>query len=158
MNKKSSKKKKTNNTKNILKIACIVLGVVAVIAVVYLIYILTAPKPSGIEDTYWKSVSAYDASDDEVEMAEVYDNYYSSYQGSMYFDADMTFEFWMSPGNPEDGTHTGEYTYDAESDKINAVFDSGEKSVFTIIRNEDNSIERIEVPYGDYTVWFVSKY
>lgn len=153
-----SKNKKNKNKKSLIKIICVALATILTIACVYVIYILTTPKPSGLENTFWKSVSAYDASNDEVEIEMVYNNYYSSYQGSMIFNEDMTFDFWMGPGNPEDGSHKGTYTYNADNDTVNAVFDNGKKAVFKIVRSDDDSIKRVEAPYNGYTIWFVPKY
>lgn len=163
MSKKKSKKKKKNvNTpkakkksyKSLIICLCAVAVIAAVIVVSYVYYLNTSLQATDFANTTWKSVSAYDASSDEVDMATVYSNRYDSYQGSMLLNGDGTFTFWMSTGDPEDGTHSGEYTYNREKDKIVAKFDSGDKVKFKIIRNDDNSIDHIEVPYDEYTVWF----
>lgn len=156
--KNKSKKKLNKNYKSLIKAGCVLLAVALVFTAVYVIYAITSPKNSGLKNTYWESVSAYNASGDEVDMQQVYNNYYSSYQGSMRFKDDNTFTFWMSPGNPEDGTHSGVYTYNHEDDTISVEFGSGDKAKFDIVRKKDNTIKRIEVPYGDYIVYFVFRY
>lgn len=154
MSKKDTKKKKkklSKDAKSLIIIGCVI--AVAVLAVT-VINIITAPTPSELENTSWKSVSAYDADGEEVDLLEVYNNNYSEYQGSMNFKEDYAFTYWMTAGNPEDGTHSGTYTFNND-DTLTAIFDSGEEETFTIIRNEDDTIKRIETPYGDYTIWFV---
>ena len=152
MVKKEVKKKKlSKDAKTLIIIGCVVLAVVLLFTTLQLI---TSPKPSELDNTFWKSVSAYDKKGKEVDLTEVYDNNYSEYQGSMSFEEGYVFSYWMSVGNPEDGTHSGKYIFN-ENDTLTANFDNGDEKTFTIIRNKDNSIERIETPYGDYTIWFV---
>jgi len=152
MAKKEVKKKKlSKDAKTLIIIGCVVLAVVLLFTTLQLI---TSPKPSELDNTFWKSVSAYDKKGKEVDLTEVYDNNYSEYQGSMSFEEGYVFSYWMSVGNPEDGTHSGKYIFN-ENDTLTANFDNGDEKTFTIIRNKDNSIERIETPYGDYTIWFV---
>lgn len=150
-NNKSNTKRK-NDTKNTIIAACLLIAVIIIISVCYVIYSFMNP-PSGLEDTQWRSVSAYDASKDEVDINSVYNNYYSSYLGSMSFKSDGTFTFWMGAGDPEDGSHKGEYKYNKD-DTVKASFDNGDEIVLKIIRNDDNSIQRLEVPYEGYTIYF----
>ena len=102
-------------------------------------------------DTRWVPVSAKNASEDEVELSEVYDVKYSNYQGNLTFDKEGTFQLWMSPGLPEDGTHTG--TFELDGDTIKATFDEGTKTEFYIQR-EDGLIKTIKLGYDEYTVYF----
>lgn len=102
-------------------------------------------------DTRWVPVSAKNASEDEVELAEVYNVKYTNYQGHLNFDKEGTFQLWMSPGLPEDGTHSG--TFEIDGDTIKATFDEGTKTEFYIQR-EDGLIKTIKLGYDEYTVYF----
>ena len=102
-------------------------------------------------DARWVPVSAKNASEDEVELAEVYNVKYTNYQGYLTFDKEGTFQLWMSPGSPEDGTHTG--TFELDGDTIKATFDEGTKTEFYIQR-EDGLIKTIKLGYDEYTVYF----
>ena len=102
-------------------------------------------------DTRWVPVSAKNASEDEVELAEVYNVKYTNYQGYLTFDKEGTFQLWMSPGSPEDGTHSG--TFELDGDTIKATFDEGTKTEFYIQR-EDGLIKTIKLGYDEYTVYF----
>ena len=102
-------------------------------------------------DTRWVPVSAKNASEDEVELAEVYNVKYTNYQGYLTFDKEGTFQLWMSPGLPEDGTHSG--TFELDGDTIKATFDEGTKTEFYIQR-EDGLIKTIKLGYDEYTVYF----
>jgi hypothetical protein len=162
MSKKKSKKKqqsnikkpKKKNLKSLIILICVCVAICAVIVVSYFIYMSTSLEGTDFANTIWRSKSAYDASADEVDITTVYNNRYDNYQGSLTLKSSGEFEFWMSPGDPEDGTHKGDYTYDREKEQLSATFDSGEEATFKIIRNSDNTIDHIEVPYEDYTVWF----
>lgn len=102
-------------------------------------------------DTRWVPVSAKNASEDEVDLAEVYNVKYTNYQGYLTFDKEGTFQLWMSPGSPEDGTHSG--TFELDGDTIKATFDEGTKTEFYIQR-EDGLIKTIKLGYDEYTVYF----
>ena len=102
-------------------------------------------------DTRWVPVSAKNASEDEVELAEVYNVKYTNYHGYLTFDKEGTFQLWMSPGSPEDGTHSG--TFELDGDTIKATFDEGTKTEFYIQR-EDGLIKTIKLGYDEYTVYF----
>lgn len=167
MSKKSNKKNKKKNIKlpkkkkfNYKSLA-IWLSVFAAAALVllcsYIVYLNTSPEAADFVNIRWSSEKAYDASSDEVDMYTVYNNKYNNYQGSMELKGDGGFTFWMNVGDPNDGTHSGRYSYDRDKQKINAVFDNGQKAVFKIVRNDDNKIDHIEVPYEGYTVWFYNK-
>ncbi len=149
-----TQKKKKNDFKSLIAVISVVVGIAAVILVSYLVYFYTSLESTDFANTIWRSKSAYNASDDEVDMDIVYNNKYDNYQGSLELKGDGVFTFWMSPGDPNDGTHQGEYTYDKDKNTISAKFDNGEKVTFKIIREKDNSINHIEVPYKGYNVWF----
>ena len=101
-------------------------------------------------ESTWVPLSAKNASGDEVTLNEVYSTHYSNHQGSMIFHSDGTFSFWMSPGDPMDGTHSG--TYKQEGDKINVLFDDDTQSQFDVKKSGDS--EFIIVTYDGYDVTF----
>ena len=105
-----------------------------------------------LRNTEWKSVSALNASGDEVDVREVYNVRYSQYQGKLTFDGENGFELWLRPGDPSDGTHSGKYEIDG--DKADVTFDEGTKTAFALTRTE-GSITCIDVLYDGYTVTFV---
>ncbi len=148
-------KKKRKNYKPLI-IACAVVVLCAVLIIIsYVIYLNTSLEAADFVGRDFRSVSALDASGDEVDMEDIYNVRYDSYQGSLTLKGDGTFELWLTSGSADDGTHRGSYTYDREKQIINAVFDSGEKAKFKLVRNGDNTLKRIEVPYNGYTVYFV---
>lgn len=147
-----NKKKKTPLS---LKIGLGVLAV-AVIAVAVVFFVNSNSAKNEIVGVNWVSVSAKDASSDEVDLQDIYDTNYSSYQGSLNFKSDGTFSLWLSPGAADDGTHSGKYRIESDS-KISASFDDGEtKETFSVNRS-DGKIKSIFVPYGDYEVQFSNK-
>ena len=101
-------------------------------------------------ESTWIPMSAQNASGDEVLLNEVYNNNYTNYQGSLIFHSDGTFNFWMSPGDPSDGTHSG--TYKLKGDKINVLFDDDTQSQFDVKKSGDS--EFIVVTYNGYDVTF----
>ena len=158
-NKKNNKKIRTKKSFNKLKIiipiaAVFVIGIIIVIAAVAAQNPDTAKIKNELCKTKWTPVSATDASGDEVEMAQIYNTYYSSYKGSLeYFDND-TFSFWMSPGVSSDGTHSGRYEV-ADGQTVNMYFDDGTNTKFSI-KSEDNKIISIEVNYDEYQIIFTA--
>lgn len=160
MSKKKNKRKNTQKTKKKKNLKPLIgwlsalLAIVVIVAVSYIYYYNTSLQTTDFANTAWKSVTAYNASNKKVSIKKVYNNYYDNYQGSMELKGDGTFTFWMSVGDPSDGTHSGSYTYDRDSQILNATFGNGEEAEFKIIRNEDNTIDHIEAPYDGYTVWF----
>ena len=158
MSKKKNKKRNTQKTKKNLKPLIgwlsALLAIVVIVAVSYIYYYNTSLQTTDFANTAWKSVTAYNDSNKKVSIKKVYNNYYDNYQGSMELKGDGTFTFWMNVGDPSDGTHSGSYTYDRDSQILNATFGNGEEAEFKIIRNEDNTIDHIEAPYDGYTVWF----
>ncbi len=144
-------KKKKSKKPIIIALAVVLAVTIAVTA--FAVYNNVSRNSVGIYGKTFNSMSAYDASGDEVKLQDVYNVRYDSYQGTVTFNDDDTFTFWMSPGSADDGTHKGSFTYDKDKDIINAVFDNSEKVKFTIKRNSDGSVKRIEVPYQGYTVY-----
>lgn len=160
MSKKKNKKRNTQKTKKkrnlkpLIGWLSVLLVIVIIVAVSYIYYYNTSLQTTDFANTDWKSVSAYNDSNKKVSIEKVYNNYYDNYQGSLGLKGDGTFTFWMNVGDPNDGTHSGSYTYDRDSQILNATFGNGEEAEFKIIRNEDNTIDHIEAPYDGYTVWF----
>lgn len=159
--KKSNKKNKTSvsvNKKNKANRKKAIISAVAfpVLVVVIGSLIFSMKDNSGeLVNTRWISTSAVNASGDEVEMAEVYNSVYSTYQGSLSFRDDNTFSLWLTPGAVEDGTHTGKYSI--EDDTISASFDDGETNTSFYIHRKDGKIEYISLYYEDYEVYFTSE-
>lgn len=141
--KKTVKPKKSNGKKIAVVLAIIAVAVAGIIVSV----VLFGNKGYDITSKIWYSQSATTASADEVDLAYIYSNNYSSYQGSMTFRDDNTFELWLTAGNPDDGTHKGKYSL--EENKINVTFDNGEERVYTIHTNDKGDITQIEVPYAN---------
>lgn len=152
---KNKKRNKVNHTENKFNrkkaITVTVVLLVIVVAVVALIFTMHN-KANDIVGTDWVSSSAVNASGDEVEMAEVYNTSYTSYQGSLSFKDDGTFSLWLTPGTSEDGTHSGKYT--VNGDTITAAFDDGETTTSFYIHRNGDKIESISLNYEDYEVYF----
>ncbi len=150
------KKQKKKSLKPLIAALCITAGVLIVIIASYLIWQNTSLEATDFVNQDWVSVEARDASNDEVNIAEVYNVTYSTYNGKLGLNGDGTFTFWMKPGDESDGTHTGTYTYDRDKEILKMTFDSGDKKDFKIIRGENGTIERIEAPYEEYTIYFIT--
>lgn len=148
--KKKNKKKKTAAVVSSVIAAC-VFAIIAIVAV----NMLSSSDTSDLTSASWAPEGAKNASGDEVEMSEVYSTNYSSYQGSMTFSDDGTFKLWLSPGNPDDGTHSGKYTL-SDSDKINLSFDDGTNTSASLSR-KNGKISAIVLNYNDYEVTFVKQ-
>ena len=142
------KKKKSNKLP--IFITSAVVFIIAVIIVI--VSVSSCSNLSELYDYTWVPYIAHNASGDEVEMSEVYNTNYSSYQGSLTFKDNGTFSLWLSPGTPDDGTHSG--TYKLESDnKISVKFDEGTQTTFDIVR-DNGEIKNIIVNYNAYEVTF----
>ena len=148
--KKKNKKKKTTAIVSSVIAACI-FAVIAIVAV----NVLSQAKTAELTSSSWAPQGAKNASGDEVEMSEVYDTNYSAYQGSMSFSDNGTFSLWLSPGDPEDGTHSGKYTL-SDSDKINLTFDDGTVTSAEI-KQKNGKISSIVLGYNDYKITFVKQ-
>ena len=133
-------------------IICIIAAVLIALAVVFIVIAAQQDgKAHELRNTYWVSETARTASGDEVDVREVYNVRYSTYQGRLTFDGENGFELWLQPGDKGDGTHTG--TYELDGDKGTAKFDSGDEATFTILRS-NGTVSEIDFDYGDYTVGF----
>ena len=156
--KKNPQVYKHKNKKKIKKLPIIIGSLLAIallsVIISFLInYYSKAAANNELCDYAWIPVTANNASGDEVEMSEIYNTNYTSYQGSLAFRDDGTFSLWLSPGTPDDGTHTGKYSV-LDDVSISVTFDDGTETGFDIIRNDNNSIDYIVVYYSDYDVYF----
>lgn len=148
-------KKSYNKLKIIIPVALILIVVGISIAVVILnTNSDTAKIKNELCKNYWTPVSAKNASNDEVEMAQIYNTEYSSYKGSLEYRDDDTFSFWMSPGSPDDGTHSGRYEV-ADNSTVNMYFDDGTNTNFGI-KYVDGKVLAVEVNYDSYKITFGS--
>ena len=153
---KNTKQPTAMQTKKKPRLRKIIIGtaVALVFAAAVVLLVINAHSESAkhvLRNTEWKSVSALNASGDEVDVREVYNVRYSQYQGKLTFDGENGFELWLRPGDPSDGTHSGKYEIDG--DKADVTFDEGTKTAFALTRTE-GSITRIELNYDGYTVAF----
>ncbi len=146
--KELTKKRKRTKTVVVSVIAAVVIACIVVACILVSQYL---DRANQIYKYVWTPVSAKNASDDEVDLSEIYNVMYSNYKGRLSFNKDGTFEFWMTPGIPEDGTHTGKF--EVEDDKIIANFDEGTQTEFALTR-ENGYIKTILVNYEDYKVYF----
>ena len=154
---KNTKKTAVQQTKKKPRFLKIIIGtaVALVCAAAVVLLVINAHTENAkhvLRNTEWKSVSALNASGDEVDVREVYNVRYSQYQGKRTFDGENGFELWLRPGDPSDGTHSGKYEIDG--DKANVTFDEGTDTAFALTRSE-GEITRIELLYDGYTVAFV---
>lgn len=148
--KKKSRKKKATAIVTSVIAACIFI-IAAIVAVNVLLPSVTAELTSSA----WVPEGAKNASGDEVDMSEVYSTNYSAYQGSMSFSDDGTFTLWLSPGSPDDGTHSGKYTVSA-SDKVNLSFDNGTNTT-AALKQSNGIITAVVLKYNDYEITFVKQ-
>lgn len=153
---KKSAPKKSRQAKKKFPVKKLIAGIIVGILIYALVSFLVMKTAEdnarhALRNTYWISQSAKNASGDEVDVHEVYNVKYTTYQGRLNFDGDNKFELWLAPGDMSDGTHSG--TYELSDDKITATFDEGTITEFKVNR-KDGNISSIEVNYGDYTVSF----
>jgi hypothetical protein len=146
-----SKKKKIKKSTLIISVALAVV-IVAVIATAVILKVSNSVKNSQLYNYSWTSVSATNSSGDEVDMSEIYNVNYTTYQGTLNFNEDGTFSFWLTPGEADDGTHTGTYDF-VDSTTINAQFDDGTETTFTAVSN-NGEVSAILISYDDYEVTF----
>lgn len=135
----------------------IIIGVLVVAAIAFFVVraVLSSSQKSEFINYGWIPTSASNASGDEIEMDEVYNTDYTSYQGSLTFKDDNTFSLWLSPGSADDGTHTGTYTIESNN-KISVVFLNGNECDFDVKRS-NGQVDTITIPYGDYQVSFTKQ-
>ena len=148
----SNKKKKSNTKKIIITISVFtVLGLI--IGFIIGRQAVENKKLSALCDYTWVPSTANNASGDEVELAEIYDTNYTSYQGSMIFEDDGKFSLWLRPGDPSDGTHSGTYILNGNK-CIDVTFDNGATNTYEL-KYTDDEITAIIVDYNNYEVCFV---
>lgn len=158
----SKKKKKSANInitpkKKPFKKLPVIIGTIiatAIIVIIVLTAVSSCSENARLSELYnytWIPSSAHNSSGDEVELAEVYNTDHTSYQGSLTFSEDGTFSLWLSPGTPDDGTHSGTYTL--TDDTVEATFDEGTITSFDIKR-QGTDIQNIIIYYNDYEVYF----
>lgn len=156
-NKKSSAKSKQtrkNQSKKLLMIISCVLCAI-LIAVVTISIVSCSSQQSRNDELcayQWIPSTAKNSSGDEVEMSEIYNTNYTSYQGSLTFKEDGRFSLWLSPGTADDGTHTGSFNVNSD-DEIEAYFDDGTNTKFRIER-KNGSVNGIIINYNDYEIYF----
>lgn len=143
--KKKNKKKKTTAIVSSVIAACIF-----IIAAIVAVHVLSPSVTAELTSSAWVPEGAKNASGDEV-----YNTNYSAYQGSMSFSDDGTFTLWLSPGSPDDGTHSGKYTVSA-SDKINLSFDDG-TNTSAALTQKNGKISAVVLKYNDYEITFVKQ-
>lgn len=150
---------KSNKIKVVIGCVCSVLVLAACVTFLCLYNYFVNGEAKDVRGTQWTPIIAYDADGNNVDLAEVYENAsYYDYTGSMKFNEDGTFDFWMGVGSPTDGSHTGTYEYDWKEEIIYATFDNGEQQEFLVNRDEEiGDISSIQVNFNDYIVHFVYK-
>lgn len=140
------RKKKTAIISSV--IAACIFAVIAVAAV----SIMSKTDVTELTSVTWTPNSATNSSGDEVEMSEVYNTNYLSFKGSLSFDENGKFSLWLSPGNPDDGTHNGKYTI-SESDKVTLTFNDGTKTNLSVSR-KNGKINYLKLKYNNYDIMF----
>lgn len=148
-------KKKAINRKTAVTATVVVVLVAAAVVLLLFRSVSQSANLSQFTDVSWVCTSAHNASGDEVELSEVYNTNYSSYQGSLNFSDDGTFSLWLSPGSPDDGTHVGNYKIESDSE-IKVTFSGGYECSFDVNRKKGEIIS-IVVPYGDYYEVYFTK-
>lgn len=147
--------KKKSNRKIIIIISVLVIAVITAAIIIFLV-LFSNNNAKGITGKSWVSKKAYTASGDEAELADIYNNRYTDYEGSLQFTDDGRFEIGLTPGDPDDGTHKGTYTY--ENGKISVTYDNEETARFDVVCFQNGDVEYISVPYADdygsYMVYF----
>ena len=142
---KNSKKPAAQQTKKKPRFLKIIIGtaVALVCAAAVVLLVINAHTENAkhvLRNTEWKSVSALNASGDEVDVREVYNVRYSQYQGKLTFDSENGFELWLRPGDPSDGTHSGKYEIDG--DKLSIEDSFGSRVIYT----RCESLVKIQLP------------
>ncbi len=155
--KKSTAKSKQPQKKQSKKLPIIIsIIIVAIITAATALSIVSCTsqqnRQSELSTYQWIPSTAKNASGDEVEMSEIYNTNYTSYQGSLTFKEDGRFSLWLSPGTADDGTHTGSFSVNSD-DEIEAYFDDGTNTKFRIER-KDGTVSGIIINYNDYEIYF----
>lgn len=156
-NKKSSVKSRQTRKKQSKKlpiiISCVIVAIIIAASAILIVSCSSQQNRNSELCAYqWIPSTAKNASGDEVEMSEIYNTNYTSYQGSLTFNEDGRFSLWLSPGTADDGTHTGSFTVNSD-DEIEAFFDDGTNTKFKIERKNGNA-SVIIINYNDYEIYF----
>lgn len=150
---KSTQIQKKQSKKLPVIISCILCTIIIAATVIIIVSCSSQQSRNSELCTYqWIPSTARNASGDEVEMSEIYNTNYTSYQGSLTFNDDGRFSLWLSPGTADDGTHTGSYTVNGD-DEVEACFDDGTNTIFKIER-KNGSANGIIINYNDYDIYF----
>ncbi len=148
---KQTRKKQSKKLPIIISIIIIAI-IIAAIALSTVSCTSQQNRQSELCSYQWIPSTAKNASGDEVEMSEIYNTNYTSYQGSLTFNEDGRFSLWLSPGTSDDGTHTGSFTVNSD-DEIEAYFDDGTNTKFKIER-KNGTANGIIINYNDYEIYF----
>lgn len=155
-NKKSSAKSKHPPKKQskqlLIIISCVIVAIIISSAILIVSCSYRQNRSNELCVYQWIPSTAKNASGDEVQMSEIYNTNYTSYQGSLTFKDDGSFSLWLSPGTADDGTHTGSFTVNSD-DEIEAYFDDGTNTKFEIKR-KDGVADGIIINYNDYEIYF----
>ncbi|MCI6615926.1 hypothetical protein [Ruminococcus sp.] len=156
-NKKSSAKAKQTRKKQSKKlqiiISCVIVAIIIAASAILTVSCSSQQNRNNELCTYqWIPSTAKNASGDEVEMSEIYNTNYTSYQGSLTFNEDGRFSLWLSPGTADDGTHTGSFAVNSDNE-IEAFFDDGTNTKFKIER-KNGTANGIIINYNDYEIYF----
>ena len=144
------RKKIRKMPKWIFVLGCILAAVLIVILICFTV--MDNSYKSELCNNQWISSSATNASGDEVEMSDIYNTNYTSYQGTLNFNDDGSFSLWLTPGSSDDGTHSGVYEI-VDDSKIDVVFDDTTYTSFYTHRDK-GEITSISLYYEDYEVFF----
>lgn len=156
VNKKTNLKSAKKNKRSFIILLLILGAVVILVSVIVKANLFSdSSKKNELCSNSWIASSARNASGDEVEMSEIYNTNYTSYQGSIVFNEDGTFSFWLSPGAPDDGSHGGKYVI-KNSSAVDVTFDDGTVTEFNIERI-NGDISSIVANYNGYKVYFVNQ-
>lgn len=144
------RKKARSRKRTLIALSVTAAVIVAVLAIVF-VFRLANHKYEELTGSTWNTLSAVDASGDEVDLREVYGIRYSNYRGGLAFNEDKTFRIWLYPGEPDPETNEGVYETDGEI--IYVTYGNGEKSEFRINRSSAG-IDTITAEYDGYTISF----
>ena len=150
---KSKQPQKKQPKKLPIIISCIIVAIIIAASAILIVSCYSQQnRQSELCSYQWIPSTANNASGDEVEMSEIYNTNYTSYQGSLTFNEDGRFSLWLSPGTSDDGTHTGSFNVNSD-DEIEAYFDDGTNTKFRIER-KNGSANGIIINYNDYDIYF----
>lgn len=150
---KSKQTRKNQSKKLLIIISCVLCAILIAVVTISIVSCFSQQSRNDELCAYqWVPSTAKNSSSDEVEMSEIYNTNYTSYQGSLTFKEDGRFSLWLSPGTADDGTHTGSFNVNSD-DEIEAYFDDGTNTKFRIER-KNGSANGIIINYNDYEIYF----